>query len=193
MSRPADRRPPARTDRDVNLAPIMNIVMILIPLILMMVQFDKVAVLSPAPSPTSAANASPDADPDAPVPRVQVSITDHGYVLSNLTPGMDAEAIRAWTEADPGCAPAVVCATGAGTAPLVARLDYDGLSAQLGAIRSDPRWAADWPEGADVVTIAADPDVPFDAVVATMDAAVLAPQGQTPFAGVALGVWSVGD
>lgn len=178
------RRQEFGEDIQLNLAPIMNMVMILIPLLLLTATFVVVQTLEVA-SPRNAQSTQPpeDQDPEeVPTPRVHVAITENGFTIS------DMQASPAWLESNlwapiPGCPGAgqaldpmqvvvTVCNRDVGVdANLLERLDFRGLYNRLVEIYNNPNWKSQWDDTNTIINIAADREIPFDVVVRTMDVA----------------------
>lgn len=179
---------------DLNLAPIMNMVMILIPLLLLSVEFNLPGVINISSNqpgqPTEPKEQEEEPDP---VPRVVLAISDSGFRIQDQRSLPAFEEFSAPIarcggpqEGDPSAAtaPPTICNLSGvpDDAPLISRLDFAGLYNQLVTIRLQPAWydrfsAED--ENNDVISILADPDIPFDVLVKTMDVAryILEPAG----------------
>jgi biopolymer transport protein ExbD len=178
---------------ELNLAPIMNMVMILIPLILTMVEFDKKAVLNIS-SPQNAQSTTPEdeeREEETPVPKVVVYVSSDGFRIGNQNPEIPAEAFQRFASPIDGCPgggsdasasntphdlaehPATICLTGNNESlPLVQRLDYPSLYNRLAEIRLQPDWYDRFgEENNSVISLLADPEVPFEALVKAMDTA----------------------
>lgn len=178
---------------ELNLAPIMNMVMILIPLILTMVEFDKKAVLNIS-SPQNAQSTTPEdeeVEEETPVPKVVIYISSDGFRIGNQNPEVPGEAFQPFANPINGCPgggaegtttntphdlaehPATIClADNDESKPLVQRLDYPSLYNRLAEIRLQPDWYDRFgEENNSVISILADPEVPFEALVKAMDTA----------------------
>lgn len=178
---------------ELNLAPIMNMVMILIPLILTMVEFDKKAVLNIS-SPQNAQSTTPEdeeREEETPVPKVVVYISSDGFRIGNQNPEIPAETFQRFANPIEGCGggggetatsntphdlaehPATICLSNNNESlPLVQRLDYPSLYNRLVEIRLQPEWFDRFgEENNSVISLLADPEVPFEALVKTMDTA----------------------
>lgn len=189
--------------QELNLAPIMNMVMILIPLLLLSTVFLKTGVVNIS-SPRNAQSNTPEQEEreeETPVPRVVVYISNDGFRVGdqrNLPdfqpfstpiagcPGAGAApaagAPAAPSPHDLAQVPATVCARD-GDGDLLNRLDFAGLYNQLVAIRLQPQWFdAFGEENNAVISILGDPEIPFEVLIKTMDTAryFIAAEGQTP-------------
>lgn len=137
----------------------------------------------------SAAAGAPSDDNAVKVPKVTVYISKDGFRLLDQTNNPDFAAKFA--------APIERCGGGAADAgkpticvrdgvsdsdPLINRLDYAALYNQLVKIRLEPTWFEGFgKDGNNVVTIGADQEVPFEAIVKAIDTArfFLAPDGKS--------------
>ena len=185
------RRIPAQPQpeqAELNLAPIMNMVMILIPLLLLSVVFTKAGVVDLS-TVTVGQNETPpdDQPPEQTAPELVIHVSSDGYRVYDQN-GDDR--VRALAPADPTCSvdengPAICARDGS---DLVATLDYHALRATMVVMREHEEWAEPIGERDVVVRVAADPEVPFDALIATMDAIRNYPgeEGATLFPNVAL-------
>lgn len=186
----------------------MNMVMILIPLLLVMVQFNPKAVI-PINSPQSAAGASQsDEDSDeVQVPTLLVGVTGTGFRVRSMNPVDGFEQFSAPIAGCPGGGgsagsaaggagmdgPPTVCLDNGTTTsdPLIEQLDFTGLYNRLVEIRLHEPWFEEFGKGGKaVINIVADNEVPFEVLVETMDTArhILQPMGadlDTPTAGSA--------
>lgn len=158
-------------EHNLNLAPILNVVMILIPLMLINATFLVVATLSTSsPSPPNVS----ETPPEEVAPRLLIAITEDGFTIGDLRqtstfiesglglpiPGCEAHALVS------DGVPATVCARDVRSdSSLMARLDYRGLYNRLVEIRE--RWADHWHDSA--ISITADREIPADAVIRAMD------------------------
>ncbi len=192
---------------ELNLAPIMNMVMILIPLLLLSTVFMKTGVVNIS-SPRNAQANQPETEEnpeETPVPRVVVYISDDGFRIGDqrnlpefqqyttpiarcggagagAAPGAPGQPLQPHDMAE---VPPTVCALDGvdASAELVERLDFAGLYNQLVRVRLEPLWFDRFgEENNSVVSILGDPEVPFEVLVKTMDTAryVLAPSGTDP-------------
>ncbi|MCB9519360.1 MAG: biopolymer transporter ExbD [Myxococcales bacterium] len=188
---------------ELNLAPIMNMVMILIPLLLLSSVFIKAGVINiSSPRNAQAAQADPEERPEeVPVPKVVVYIGQDGFRISDQ---------RNLPEFAPFMQPIARCGGGGGAAAgapganiaahdlqgippticlrqgvdagadLLAKLDFGALYNRLAEIRLQPQWFDRFGEENNaVISILGDVEVPFEVLVATMDAAryMLQPEG----------------
>jgi len=137
----------------------------------------------------SAAAAAPSDDNAVKVPKVTVYISKDGFRLLDQTnnPDFAAKFSGPIERCGGGAADgtkATICPRPdlADSEPLVSRLDYASLYNQLVKIRLEPTWFEGFgKDGNNVVTIGADQEVPFEAIVKTIDTArfFLAPDGKT--------------
>ncbi len=180
---------------DLNLAPMMNMVMILIPMLALMAVFIKAGVINiSSPRNAQATQADPEQQQEEEVvPRVVVSISHDGFRIIDQknTPGF--EAFSAPIE---GCAgagapaaggpapgsphaaaeaiPPTICLRDGSTdaTPLLEALDFTSLYNRLAQIRLNPEWyTAFGRENNSVVSLLGDPEVPYEVLVMTMDTA----------------------
>ncbi len=178
--------------QELNLAPIMNMVMILIPLLLLSTVFIETGVVNIS-SPRNAQSNTPETeeqDEETPVPRVVVYISSDGFRVGDQTnlpafqqftqpiagcPGAGAAAAAPGTPVSPhdmADSQATICLADANGAELVDRLDFGALYNQLVAIRMQPAWFDRFgEENNSVISILGDPEVPFEVLIKTMDAA----------------------
>lgn len=183
---PARRRAPMIQRTEPNLAPLMNMVMILIPLLLLSTVFVRTGVVNvSSPSRAVADRDDPTPSPEVEAPQVVVYVSSDGFRLDTL--GARPDGFAALVAPVDGCptegeTPATVCLRDdvpAG-APLVERLDFAGLYDQLVRVRMHPAWFdAFGLEGAGTISLAGDPEVPFEVLIETMDTArtLLDPHG----------------
>lgn len=202
MARRKNRQPAEVVE--LNLAPIMNMVMILIPLLLLQAVFLKTGVVNIS-SPRNAQATTPEqeeAEEEVPVPRVVVYISSDGFRIGdqrNLPEfqqftmpiarcgggGAAAGAPGQLNPHDMAEIPPTICLRD-GTdvnAPLVQRLDFAALYNQLVAIRLQPQWFDRFAEESNsIVSILGDPEIPFEVLIKTMDTArfFLAAEGTDP-------------
>ncbi len=182
----ARRRASIGPRSEPNLAPLMNMVMILIPLLLLSTVFVRTGVVNvSSPSRAVSANGDPAETPEVEAPQVVVYVSSDGFRIDTIGAAPDGFAAFAapvdWcpTEAE---APATICLrtdVPAG-APLVERLDFAGLYDQLVRIRMHPAWFDTFGrDGAATISLAGDPEVPFEVLIETMDTArtLLDPRG----------------
>ncbi|MCA9562921.1 MAG: biopolymer transporter ExbD [Myxococcales bacterium] len=174
---------------ELNLAPIMNMVMILIPFMLINASFVLVAALEVHSPQNSAQSVNPeqnDEQEEVQVPRVLVGITEDGFTVSDLrsTPefltGLNGGSFGAPIE---GCQsgpasnelgqnqPVTVCNRNSGNGSLLTRLNYRGLYNRLVEIHEHPAWADRWETSNEIVNIVADREIPVEVVIRTMDVA----------------------
>lgn len=142
MARPTRRDTPTQ-NADLNLAPIMNVVMILIPLLLLSVVFARPAVI-PITSPRDAVAREHDdeerVEPEA--PQLIVYINRRNWALASLDGRIQ---IDVETLGD--------------------------LNTALSDLRDDPQYRDAFDREQNVLRVFAEPEVPFQSVVATLDAA----------------------
>ena len=178
MAKPSDRIKKMEEAPELNLAPIMNMVMILIPLLLVSASFVLVATLD-VHSPRNQANVNPDPEDEqeeVPVPRVLVAITEDGFTVSDLrqSPAFLASNLGAPLPectsrgtADGGV-PVTICTSSTGE-QLLGRLNWRGLYNRLVEIKTFPGWAAQWDDSNAIINIVADREIPVEVVIRTMD------------------------
>lgn len=181
---------------DLNLAPMMNMVMILIPMLALMAVFIKAGVINiSSPRNAQATQADPEQEQEEEVvPRVVVSISHDGFRIIDQknTPGF--EQFSAPIDGCPGAgAPAAVAGApapgtphaaaeempvticlrpGTETANWIDQLDFASLYNRLVQIRLNPAWYdAFGEENNSVISLLGDPDVPYEVLVMTMDTA----------------------
>lgn len=164
---------------ELNLAPIMNMVMILIPLLLVMVEFEEFAI-SPVESTSSGGAASADSDDsdDVRPPRILISISEDGFRIADFFASPDFAEFsqpisRCAGEVGDGAAgPATVCLEPDKTPEPgdYSGLDYAGLYNRLVEIRLHAPWreAYSKPENG-VILLTAEADVPAAVLVRAMD------------------------
>lgn len=180
---------------ELNLAPIMNMVMILIPLLLLSTVFLKTGVVNIS-SPRNAQSNTPEQEEreeETPVPRVVVYISQDGFRIGDqrnlpefqqfTTPiarcgGGGAAAAggeqRQLSPHDMAEIPPTICLRqGAdANADLVDKLDFAALYNQLLAVRLQPQWFDRFGEENNaVISILGDAEIPFNVLIKTMDTA----------------------
>jgi hypothetical protein len=177
---------------ELDLAPIMNMVMILIPLLLLSTVFIETGVVNIS-SPRNAQSNTPEEEEqeeETPIPRVVVFISSDGFRVGDQTnlpsflpfrqpiagcPGAGTGAAapgQPMSPHDMAEIPATICLADENAADLVNRLDYAALYNQLVAIRMQPEWFDRFgEENNSVISILGDPEVPFEVLIRTMDTA----------------------
>lgn len=192
------RRQEEDENLELDLAPIMNMVMILIPLLLLSTVFVKTGVVNIS-SPRNAQANTPEQEEreeETPVPRVVVYISQDGFRvgdqrnLPDFQPftqpisrcGGGAAADGPVAPHDMANLPPTICLREGVSpdAPLVQKLDFPALYNQLVSIRLQPQWFDRFgEENNSVISILGDPEVPFDVLIKTMDTArfFLEPEG----------------
>lgn len=179
MARSSNQEQP---EPELNLAPIMNMVMILIPLLLVMVEFEEFAI-SPVEATSSSGAASgetDDSDDDVRPPRLLISISEDGFRITDFFASPDfaefAEPIErcAGADGDGAAGPPTVCLEPDATPEPgdYSNLDYAGLYNRLVEIRLHSPWkeAYSKPENG-VILLTAESDVPAAVIVRSMDLA----------------------
>ena len=177
--------------QDLNLAPIMNMVMILIPLLLLSIEYTKPGVIniSSASRGQSTNQETPPEQEQEPVPRVVVLISEAGFRIAdqrNLPAFAEFSAPieRCRGAGDPGTMPTICPLAGVPDgAPLVQRLDFAALYNRLVQIRLQPAWYDRFGEdNNDVVFITADPGIPYEVLLKTIDVSryILQPANTSP-------------
>jgi hypothetical protein len=177
-------------ETELNLAPIMNIVMILIPLLLVTATFVSVNTLA-VNSPQNAQSIQPPEQEDeeeTPVPRLLVAISEDGFRISDMR---QSPAFAESGLADPidGCGgdsleagslPITICNNPeqAADEALLDRLDWRGFYNQLVRIKNYDGgadhargWRARWDDQNCILNVVADREIPFEVVIRTMDIA----------------------
>lgn len=198
-----DAGPPS----ELNLIPVMNMVMVIIPLLLLMIVFVKTGVIDVG-APRNAQSTTPEQEQqeeETPIPQVLIYIGNDGFWVRNMNPAVEPGFMQQYTTPIAACGgggapvagdpaapagnpldvrniPPTICHREGvpETAPLAERLDYPSLYNQLVAIRLNSVWFDRFgEENNDIISIAADPDVPFEAIVRTIDTArfILNPTG----------------
>jgi biopolymer transport protein ExbD len=175
----------ANESTELNLIPIMNLVMIIIPLLLVTATFVVVNALN-INSPRNAQSVTPEQqqeEEEIPVPRVLVAITDQGFTVTDMrqSPAFAESGLGqplpecggATAAMDPSQVPVTICnpANRASEEDLLNRLNFRGLYNRLVEIKNYSAWAAQWTQDNAIINIVADREVPFDVVVRTMDVA----------------------
>ena len=169
---------------DLNLAPIMNIMMILIPLLLASSSFVLVGgvnISSPAHHCPTGELADMTQD-EAPLPRLLVSISMDGFAISDIRrsdefaeSGMGQPLDEcAWSAAtDSESLPITVCNRNPSEDRdlLLSQLNFRGLYNRLVEIHNHPYWRHQWNADNSIIAIIAEPEIPFDVIVRTMDVA----------------------
>jgi biopolymer transport protein ExbD len=176
---------------ELNLAPIMNMVMILIPLLLLSTVFLQAGVINVStPRNAQSTQAENEETPDeVPVPKVVVTISSDGFRVVNtnaMVVGFEpfaapiegcagsGDAAMPANPHDAANAPPTICLRpgAAETDPLVERLDYASLYNRLVEIRLNPVWFEGLSqENNSVISLLADEEVPFEVLVKVMDTA----------------------
>lgn len=182
---PRMKRRPEEEQQGLNLAPIMNIMMILIPLLLASSSFVLVSALN-VNSPRNAQSSIPDEQQDTeeiPVPRVLVAVSESGFTITDMRQspafaesqlGCPLTECGGCDSVEPGSVAITICnrpGTDGANTPLLERLNYRGLYNRLVAIRNHPSWTAQWNADNALVNLLADKEIPFDVIVRTMDVA----------------------
>ena len=180
---------------ELNLAPIMNMVMILIPLLLVMVQFDKKGIIAVESTSSAASAASSDEQEQEQAPRLLVTISDDGFRIADqrnlpafaqyMVPVAGCTGAGAAPEDGAAQANPTVCLRqdAAEDASLVDKLDYAALYNRLVEIRMHPEWFALFNQRENsVISFIPDSEVPFEVIVRAMDVSryILAPAGTEP-------------
>lgn len=181
--------------QDLNLTPIMNLVMILIPAMVLSSVFMTAGVINIS-SPRNAQSTTPETEQQeerTQIPRLVVYVSADGFRVGNMNPQLPAGAFDTYASPIEGCAGAGGANAGAAatdpndlanraaticTLPntdgqsLVDRLDYASLYNQLVRIRLNPEWFDEFAkENNAVISIVGDPEVPFESLVKVMDVA----------------------
>lgn len=194
---------------DLDLAPIMNLCMILIPLLLLSAVFTKTGVID-ITSPQNAQSPNTPTEEqelETPIPKVVVAISADGIRIQNMNPMLPVESFAQYVAPIAGCPGAGVGGTGEnansppticlrsdvpGDAPLLERQNWAALYNRLVEIRLKPEWFEKLgEENNGVLNILADPEIEFEVVVKAMDVGrfFLAPGGaavEAPASGASL-------
>lgn len=172
--------------QDLNLAPIMNMVMILIPLLLLSVEFTKPGVINISSNqPGQPTEPREQEEEEEQMPRVVVAISDNGFrvqdqrnlpAFQRFSQPIERCGGAAAAEGGGMAAPPTVCTLPGvpDDAPLMERLDFAGLYNQLATVRLQPEWFDRFGaegENNDVISILADPEVSYEVLLKTMDVA----------------------
>lgn len=175
----ARKRPNTEVNSDLNLAPIMNMVMILIPLLLVMVQFEERAI-SPIEATSAGGAASGETEETVRPPRIIVTVSSDGFRLADFFGSPDFASFAApigrcggaGGAAEGGAAPPTVCLLPDATVTPgnYDGLDYAGLYNRLLQIRMHPAWREAYakPENG-VLLLTAESDAPAAVLIRTMD------------------------
>lgn len=152
--KPSERRHSNEADTDLNLIPIMNLVLMLIPAILITAAFVTITVVNVS-APQIGGGAPPEnpETPEKPPLNLTIVLTDQGFTIAGSGGVLGQE------QADPD-------AQKGPTIPKTANGDYDwpALTKKLVEIKDA------FPEETRVI-INAEPDIVFESLVGTMDAA----------------------
>lgn len=166
---------------ELNLAPIMNMVMILIPLLLVMVEFEEFAI-SPVEATSSGGASSGETDDsdDVRPPRLLISISEDGFRIADFFASPDfadfAKPISrcAGEVGESAAGPPTVCLEPDKSPEPgdYSGLDYAGLYNRLVEIRLHSPWkeAYSKPENG-VILLTAESDVPAAVLIRSMDLA----------------------
>lgn len=163
---------------ELDLLPILNMVMILMPLLMVMLQFEEFAI-SPVEATSSGGAASGDSEETERPPRIMVSISTDGFRVADFFGSPDFASFAAPLSrcggagaAGEGAAPPTVCLEQGKTPEPgdYSGLDYAGLYNRLLEIRMHEPWRELYavPENG-VLLITAESDTPAAVVVRTMD------------------------
>jgi biopolymer transport protein ExbD len=178
---------------ELNLTPIMNLVMILIPALVLSAVFMTAGVINIS-SPRNAQSSTAETEQteeQVQIPKLVVFIGADGFRIGNMNAQLAAAAFDEFTRPIDGCAgagatgsvtdpsdlanraPTICNLTGVpDTAPLLERLDYAALYNHLVRIRMKPEWFDEFgKENNAVISLVGDPEVPFDTLVKVMDTA----------------------
>lgn len=152
--KPSERRHGEEADNELNLIPIMNLVLMLIPAILITAAFVEITVINvSAPQIGGGAPQEPQEKPDKPPLNLTIVLTDQGFTIAGSGGVLGQE------QADPNAQKGpTIPKTGDGT------YDWAGLTKKLVEIKDA------FPEETKVI-INAEPDIKYEFLVGTMDAA----------------------
>lgn len=164
---------------DLNLAPLLDMIMNMIPMVLLMVEFEERAVSPVEAASSSGAPAQSDGEEAERPPRIMVSISSDGFRIADFFGSPEfatfAEPIgrcAGAANANPGAMPPTVCLLD-GSTPAegdYGNLDYAGLYNRLVQVRMQPQWRELYsaPENG-LILLSAEPDVPAAVMIRTMD------------------------
>ena len=167
--KPSDRKSDEEVSTELNLIPIMNLVLMLIPVILLTAAFVQLSVINvSAPQIGGGAPQQPQEKPDKPPLNLTVVLTDQGFTIAGSGGVLGQE------QADPN----------AQKGPTVPKLpdgkyDWPGLTKKLVEIKDA------FPEETKVI-INAEPDIKYEFLVGTMDASRETPDHRELFPDVVL-------
>lgn len=139
---------------ELNLTPIMNIVLVLIPLMLLSVVFMVITVIDVTMPQRSAGAAQNSGEPPK---RLQVFVSNQGFTIVKTTESLPA------IDGCPSDGP-TICLSQAEAELEVDRHNWLALYNKLFEIKQDPEWASH-----EQIEIVADPAVTFSVLVRTMD------------------------
>ena len=151
--KPSDRRHGDEGDTDLNLIPIMNLVLMLIPAILITAAFVEITVINvSAPQIGGGAPQEPQEKPDKPPLNLTIVLTDQGFTIAG------AGGVLGQEQEDPN-------AQKGPTIPMTSdgKYDWPALTKKLVEIKDA------FPEETKVI-INAEPDIKYEFLVGTMDA-----------------------
>ena len=157
MRRPSDRRKFTDVEVEIDLKPVMNLIVILIPFLLLTAAFVEVTVINvTAPQIGTAPKPEPPDPSKKPPLNLTITMTDKGYSLAGQ--GLSLGAAEGEAEAGAPAVPKTV------NEENVRVFDFEGLTKKLEEVKDA------FPDEAKV-KISADPDVVYRDIVGTMDAA----------------------
>lgn len=180
-------------EQELNLTPIMNLVMILIPALVLSAVFMKAGVINIS-SPRNAQSQTAETEQNeeqVQIPKLLVFIGSDGFRVANQNGQLPAGLFDEFSRPIEGCAgggttgavsdPSALAETSPTicnrssideSRPLVERLDYAALYNHLVRIRLKPEWYDEFgKENNAVIQIVGDPEIPFETVVKVMDTA----------------------
>ena len=164
---------------DLNLAPLLDLIMNMIPMVLLMVQFEERALSPVEASSSSGAPSTAEGEETERPPRLMVSISSDGFRVADFFGSPEfakyGEPIGRCADAasaNPGAMPPTVCLQDGATPAEgdYSHLDYAGLYNRLVQIRLQPQWRELYsvPENG-LILLTAEPDVPAGVMIRTMD------------------------
>lgn len=166
---------------DLNLAPLLDMIMNMIPMVLLMVQFEERAVSPVEASSSSGAPAQTDGEEKERPPRIMVSISSDGFRVADF---FGSPEFAVYSEPIGRCKTSDAPAAGGAMPPTVClqegatvaegdydKLDYAGLYNRLAQIRLQPQWRDLYSEAPEngLILLSAEADVPAAVMIRTMD------------------------
>lgn len=148
-------------DEELNLVPIMNLVLILIPLLLLSVVFLEITVVNVTMPQKSLGPATSEGEPPQ---RLQVMVSKEGFWIVKDPSGKPEPPIGACAARGPNSVTICLKDNSNVETPTVEAYNWLELYNYLQRLKRDPKWAAH-----ETVEIVAGPAIPFGILVKTMD------------------------